>query len=750
MEFPSQYICATHAFTTLTKPVPAPYLRRSFQAAAAAKAELLITGLGFYELFLNGERITKGRLAPYISAPCDLVAFDRYDLTGRLREGENVLGVLLGNGFQNNPGGYVWDFDKTAWRGAPRTALRLTLTGPDGQSEQLESDEQFQTAPSPILFDDYRCGEIYDGRAELPGWCLPGFDASDWQPALRCDGPTGAPELCGCEPIVVTRELAPMSITREQDGYRYDFGENTAGVCRLSIRGEAGQVVTLRHGELLEDGRLELGNIKFEDRYGKDDTVQKDTYICRGDGLETYTPTFTYHGFQYVLVSGITERQATPELLTYLEMHSDLAVRGGFSCSDETANALQAMTRRSDLSNFFYFPNDCPHREKNGWTADASLSAEHMLLNLAPERSYRQWLHSIRLAMDERGALPGIVPTGGWGFAWGNGPAWDNVLFNLPYYTYLYRGDRAIVAENAAAMLRYLQYIGARLDADGLLAIGLGDWCPAGRSDGQHRAPLRLTDSILVADMAEKAAYLFGELGLAREADFARSLYVDMKTAVRARLLDLSTMTAAGRCQTSQAMALYYGMFEPGERPAAFARLLTFIEEAGGHLDVGVLGARVLFHVLSDFGRSDLAFTMITRPDFPSYGWWVAQGANTLWEDFIQRERGAASRNHHFWGDVSGWFLRCIVGLRVNPHRTGPDELTLAPSFLPQLTHAEGYHLLPAGRAEVAWRREKDGVRLDVTVPAGISGVIRLPDGWYFANGHAEAPLASGSYPLHG
>lgn len=203
-------------------------------------------------------------------------------------------------------------------------------------------------------------------------------------------------------------------------------------------------------------------------------------YICKGEGEETYTPSFTYHGFQYVLVTGITPEQATSDLLTYVVMNSDLKERGGFTCSDPTVNTLQELTRRSDLANFYYFPTDCPQREKNGWTADAALSSEHLLLNLSPETSYREWMRNICKAMDDRGALPGIVPTGGWGFHWGNGPAWDNVLLYLPYFVYLYRGDKTILEESAASILRYLHYLTTRVNEEGLIKIGLGDWVSAG------------------------------------------------------------------------------------------------------------------------------------------------------------------------------------------------------------------------------------------------------------------------------
>lgn len=433
MEFPKSFIRASEAYNTFEHHVPAPYLRRAFQADHEAKANVIITALGFYELYLNGERITKGRLAPYINNPDDLVYYDTYEVT--LRAGENVLGVWLGNGFTNNPGGHIWDFDIAAFRAAPQMALCLTYTDKSGEAHCIESDETWRTESSPLLFDDYRFGEIYDGRLEIPGWNTIGFDDSAWKFAERAPQPRGEKRLCTAEPIDIVNELKPISVTKTEKGYLYDFGINTAGVCRLCVRGELDQRIELRHGEHLKDGLPDVENIWFKrEHWARDlEYVHKDVYTCRGDGEEVYTPAFTYHGFRYVLVSGITEAQATEDLLTALEMHSLLEERGGFSCSDETANKLQQMTRQSDVTNFYYFPTDCPQREKNGWTADAALSSEHILLNLGAEKSYREWLRAIVKAQDNNGALPGIVPTSGWGFAWGNGPAWDSVLIELPY-----------------------------------------------------------------------------------------------------------------------------------------------------------------------------------------------------------------------------------------------------------------------------------------------------------------------------
>lgn len=748
-EFPQQFIRAGYSYADYDRPVPAPYLRRSFFLDSTPScAEITVTGLGFYRLFVNGLEITKGPLAPYISAPDDLVYFDRYDVSGMLWQGENVIGLLLGNGMQNPYGGYVWDFDKAKWRGAPMTALRFTAAFLNGEDFFLESDTSFRTHPSPLLMDELRSGEVYDARLEIPGWCAPGFDDSDWKNALPAPMPRGTFRFCEAEPIIVSEQMAPVSITACQDGWLYDFGVNSAGRTLLRVEGEPGQKITTVYGEWFHDGVLDQNNINFGDRGDpRSHFVQRNQYICKGNGMEEYAPCFAYYGFRYVYVTGITPQQATPELLTYQVMHSDLEVRGGFSCSDETANLLQLFTRRSTLANFFYFPTDCPHREKNGWTGDAALSAEHTLLNLSPENSYREWLRNIRAAQDEHGALPGIVPTGGWGYEWGNGPAWDCVLTYLPYFTWRYRGDLEIVWENATAIFRYLHYLSTRINTDGLIAIGLGDWCPPGRRSEDYKAPLVFTDSVISMDIAQKAAQMFQALGLELEEEYAQKLAEKLRRAIRKNLIDFSLMTAAGSCQTSQAMALYYNIFEPGEQAAAFARLLELIDDCGGHMDTGILGSRVIFHVLSAFDHADLAYQMITRPDYPSYGNWVVRGATSLWEEFQPESKvGVSSLNHHFFGDISSWFIQSVAGIVLNP--TGDDftRLDILPHFIQKLDHAEAFHYCFCGKIEVSWARDGEDVLLILEIPEGMHGSLCAPKGWALPGGYASLPLTSGEY----
>ena len=764
--FSTRFISATKAYSTFTEFIPAPQMRRTFTLdEIPASVTVTICGLGFYDLYVNGTRLTKGAgiLAPYVSNPDDILYYDKYDLTPYLCAGKNVLALRLGNGMLNCPGGEIWDFQTARYRSAPKVALAVEA----GDTLLFEADERFVTCPSPIYYDDLRVGEFYNATKETPGWELPDYKDGGWVPALPAETPRGVCRLCEAEPIVATGEITPVAIRRasigatnyrstlpviegtdvekENEGWLYDFGVNAAGLCRLKVRGRRGQKIVLQFGEKLDrNGDLDLSGMSFLPRAFN----HRDIYICKGgDEDEIWMPTFTYHGFRYVLVLGLRDEQATPELLTYVVMNSDLKTRGGFTCSDELLNRIQSAVRVSDLANFYYFPTDCPHREKNGWTADAALSAEQMMLNFTPENSYREWLHNIRKAQREDGAIPGIIPTSGWGFAWGNGPAWDCIMAYLPYFIYKYRGDLTPLRENAEMLIRYINYVTTRRDRFGLIHIGLGDWCHAARSGGP-KAPLELTDTLMCMDITAKSAALFKAAGMEPQRLFAQSVYDGFRAAAREHLIDFGTMTALGGCQASQAMGIFYDLFDEAEKPEAFRVLIDMIEADGRVMDVGVLGGRVLFRVLSAYGRTDLAYELITTDRYPSYALWFRQDATALWESFYPESRRPASCNHHFWGDVSGWMYENLAGLHVNPGLRDPNEVNVLPRIIPQIDSVSAHYDAPAGRIEVSWARDGEDVILTLTVPEGVYGKLQTEQAWKLENGVRYLPLRSGKYRL--
>ncbi|MCQ2413689.1 MAG: glycoside hydrolase family 78 protein [Clostridia bacterium] len=754
--FSHQFIQANNRLCDFENFEPAPYFRKEFTLDFVPEtAKITVAGLGFYELTVNGTPVTKGILAPYISNPADIVYYDEYEIAPHLVKGKNCIGLLLGNGMRNAFGGFVWDFEKALFRGPVCLALSLEAEG-EGKTFAMEADESFRTHPSPVIFNDLRMGCRYDARMEIPGWDKVGFDDSDWKPAERTVPPTGEPRLCTVEPIVLREERKPVKIehfdelafahesvlqnakpfpqTVRKNVYVYDFGVNDAGLSVLHIHGKPGQKITIRHGEFNQGGQFSESTTifirpGFTDRYLE--FGQRDEYICRG-GDETFVPKFKYDGFRYLFVEGLTPEQATEDAFTFRIMGSAIAERGGFSSSDETLNTLAEMAKRSDRANFYYFPTDCPHREKNGWTGDASMAAEHMLLHMKAETSLTEWLRNICKAQNGEGALPGIVPTGGWGFEWGNGPTWDSVLFNLPLEIYRHTGDKSVILENLPAMLKYLSYSTTKKDADGLCAYGLGDWVdPFEYLTGKIASPLKLTDTVMLYLNAKKAAFLFREAGRIPEAEFAQRIAEDYRNAVREHLIDRETLTVAGDCQTSQTFALAAGIFNKDEEEKAAKRLVEIIHRDGDENHCGMIGVRHIFHVLNSIGETDLGYRMLTSKERTGYGSMVARGLTTLAENFYFEDGSdCGSQDHHFLGDFFSVFIQEYAGLKPNPTYRDPDSFEISPVFPEALAFAEAYYKGRHGKLAVEWHRADGGIDLCVTVPEGMHGALVLPKGY--------------------
>ncbi len=749
MKFSRKFVCEDREFSTFAKNIPAPLFRKSLTLEKEpSSAAILICGLGFYEIFVNGKRITKSRLAPYISNPDHYLYYDRYDLLPYLTKGENIIGVMLGDGFTAGKT-VTWDFKDNITNDAPMMALEAEIHMGE---EYISFDAtSFVCKKGPILFNDLRAGVFYDARLEEKGWNAPGYHAEGWHDVISVRPPRGLGRVSAAEPITVTREIKPISIRRGElddyapepgtakrmeyltpfekapvrtGGYIYDFGENNSGIYRLKIRGTRGQRIDIQCGEQLVNGKMSYANIHFY----PDGFSQRDLYTLSGEGEEIYEPMFTFHGYRYIYISGITEEQATEELLTYLVMSSELPERGSFRCSDPVVNQIYEMGRRSDISNFFYFPMDCPHREKNGWTGDASISAEHMIMTIGAEKSWREWLYNIRAAQRENGMLPGIVPTDKWGYSWGNGPAWDSVLFNLPYFAYRYRGDTRIIEENASAMLRYLEYISKRRDEGGLLDIGLGDWVPVGKQPpSNYDVPRRFTDSVMVVDICRKASVMFEAIGLNLHKQFADSLASELLPLIRRDFIDFDSMTIKSECQSGQAIGIFFDIFEENEKQAAFDSLMKIIERDGKFITSGFLGLRTLFHVLADFGQIDLAYYMITRPEYPSYGNWARRGETTLLEHFLPYDQFYKfSKNHHFLGDVVNWFMSDLGGLHVTDCKT----VAIEPHFAKALDWCETSHSLPGGNITIRWERKDKKITLTVKTEGDVDYTLKNADNY--------------------
>lgn len=721
-----QFIKATAEYCDFYKHVPAPYLRKTVDVDFIPdNATISICGLGFYVLFINGINITKGKMAPYISSPDKIMYYDTYDIKPYLKNGKNAIGIILGNGFMNPFGGAVWDFDTVIWRGTPRVALKCNITS-NNNTVNFEADTSFKVHESPIRFDEYRLGEYYDANYEISGWNLPEFDDSNWDNAMFAEAPRGEFRKCNADPIKVINEIKPISVTKQDDGYLYDFGVNSAGSCRLNINAKTGQTIEISHCECLVDGKFDVKNIIFERDNAKfyKTYAYWNKYTASHDGNITWMPEFVYHGFRYAFVKGITEEQATTDLLTYCIMSSDIKTIGGFNCSDNTVNTLYAMVKNSVRSNFYYFPTDCPHREKNGWTGDASMSSDYMALIYDLNASWSEWLNNIRKHQNDAGALPGIVPTDTWGFAWGNGPTWDSVLFNLPYQLYKTQGNLQVIKDNAHAMLRYLEYALTRRSADGTIAIGLGDWVPVGKGCDAYDVPLAVTDTLMVMDCAGKAGEMFNSVGMAHQADFAYGIYDDLRSVIREKFIDFDNYTVAGNSQSSQAICIYYNVFDDDEKPIAVEKLVELIHAKDDRFDSGFIGLHCIFHVLSEYGYAELAYKMITQKGYPSYAHLIDIGETSIVEQFVPDGRSCGSHNHHFLGDIARWFITSLAGLNVVDSKTA----LIKPHFIESIAHAEAYYTFKKGRVATQWERTDDGITVTVENCAGIDCEISIEE----------------------
>ena len=296
-----KFYTATSEYCNYKHHVPAPYIRKTFYLDKISENTILtICGLGFYKLYINGLDITRGALAPYISNPNQLMLYDTYNISKHLTIGKNCIGIMLGNGMQNSMGGSVWDFHKADFRSAPKFALAFEVDG----KLIFEADSTFKVKSSPITYDDLRAGEHYDARLEEPHWNSPSYDDSGWSNAILAVTPKGEPMISTADPITCYKELSPVKIIKTKRGYIYDFGQNLAGVCRLKIQGEKGQEIIMTHGEVVLKNKLYMRNISFFLRTKKN-YWQQNRYTLKGNGIEEYTPRFTYQGFRYVLISGL-------------------------------------------------------------------------------------------------------------------------------------------------------------------------------------------------------------------------------------------------------------------------------------------------------------------------------------------------------------------------------------------------------------------------------------------------------------
>ncbi|MGI6400813.1 MAG: family 78 glycoside hydrolase catalytic domain [Thermoguttaceae bacterium] len=724
-----------------------PAFQKTFETdKTIASAYLAVCAPGLFEAYVDGQKVQPQLLSPSFTRYDRRLLYNVLDVTNYFapNEKEHELQLLLGHSWYDVRSIVTWNFDAAPWRDFPRVRAELKLTYVDGSTETIATDSSWTYSTSPVLFDCVRQGEIVDGawKREILG------------NAVVVPEPSGNPKIVA-QKVDVSRvtDVYPAASVKEVDPglYVVDMGRNSAGWARVRIRGQKkGDVIRFRYSERADDsGHIERRDIALHFMEGTPACMtgmkggfQTDFYFCNGDEEEFFEPRFTYNGYQYIEVLGLRH---APEPSDFLGMRINTAFgeTGQFSCDNELLNQLQAATLESYRCNFVAgFPTDCPHREKNGWTGDAQLACELAQYNFENTAGYEKWIDDLIDEQRPNGNLPGIVPTGDWGYPWGNGPAWDSALILIPWYLYVYRGDVKILEDSFEAMKKYVDYMTSRAHENGLVDHGLGDWVFY-----ETNTPVEVTstgyyyvDSKIVAQTAKI---------LGRQEDYEK--YSALAEKIRAdynKALYKGDGVYSINGQTTQSCAIHQGFtltLPEADQKAVFDRLVENVEKTDGHFDVGIFGAKYILRTLSENGRTDLALRLMLQETRPAMSDWIKRGAGTLWEDW----REGSSRNHVMFGDFSAWFYQSLAGIKLDgaPYsvvaETAPEHVAfkrfvvepktrpheLAPAGFEPLTRVAAVVGTPYGKIMSSWRvDEENGQTIyAIHVPFNTSATVILP-----------------------
>lgn len=703
---------------------PAGLFRKVFETGKTIRsARAYIAAAGLYELYINGNRIGNHRLDPMYTRFDRRTLYVTYDVTAQLQQGKNAVGVMMGNGWYNHQSTAVWFFDKAPWRARPAFCLDLRITYTDGTVETVTSGKDWKTAMGPVIFNSIYTAEHYDARKELPGWNTVSFDASKWKDVLLRSAPSGNIVAQAMHPVENVETIPAKSINKINDSvYVFDLGRNIAGVSQLTVSGEAGTEIRLKHAEqLYKNGRADMSNIDVHYRPTDDtDPFQTDIFILSGNGEETFMPRFNYKGFQYVEVTGNKPLQLRKESLKGYFMHSNVPATGKISSSNPVIDKIWYATNNAYLSNLFGYPTDCPQREKNGWTGDGQIAVETGLYSFDGITVYEKWLADHRDEQQPNGVLPSIIPTGGWGYEWGNGPDWTSTIAIIPWNIYLFYGDTTLLANCYSNIKRYVDHID-ELYPSGLTTWGLGDWVPV-----KSKSPVEFTSTAYYfadATILAKTARLLG-----KGDDYTKysTLAAKIKNAFNDKYLDRQTGIYNKGIQTELSVALFWGLVPEDMRTKVADNLAKRVAHDNFHLDVGLLGTKAILNALSDNGHADVAYKVASQEDFPSWGWWIVNGATTLYENWNINATHDLSRNHIMFGEIGAWLYKGLGGIHPDEAQPGFKNVILEPHFVAGLDHFEAEHTGPYGKIISSWKKTGNAIAYTISVPANSSATVRF------------------------
>ncbi len=701
--------------------LPAPYFRKSFTLTSKVKgARAYICVLGYYELSINGSKVGDHFLDPGFTRFDKTSLYVTYDVTKYLKSDENTIGVILGNGWYNDQSESVWGFHNAPWRARPRFILNVYVDYEDGTNALIVTDNSWSTMDSPVISNNIYSGEVYDARRSRVLWNVNGDSTKGWKNANLTAPPAGRLKSQMIPPIKKLEIIKPIEVKKINDStIVYDLRQNFAGISHIKLEGSAGTKISLRHGERINDlGSLDNKNIdKYFKSRNPNQQNQRDIFILSGIGKEEFSIRFSYHGFRYVEVT--FDKPVTIHDFYGQIVHTDLKKSGSFECSNPTLNSIWKATNNSYLSNMHSIPTDCPHREKNGWTGDAHIACEFGLYNYDAISVYEKWVKDLVDEQRLSGELPGIVPTSGWGYAWGNGPTYDGALILVPWYVYLYYGDDRLIRAYYENHKRCIDYLTFR-SKNKLLNIGLSDW-----SHWKTTTPLEFLASSYYYEYARLLSVFASIIKNNDDKEKYEKLAKEIKIAINEKYFDRNKFTYANGSQTALSTALYFGIVPAEFKDSVRNVLVKTVKEKDFHLDVGLFGSKSLLNSLTD-KNADVAYRIIAQETEPSWGWWIKNGATTLHESWSSDTD--ASLNHIMFGEVGAWMVKGLAGINPDDTNVGFKNIIIKPHFVSGLTYAKASLESIHGLIKSEWERKNNKISLHLVIPPNTSATLYLPN----------------------
>ena len=707
---------------------PSPMFRKEFNIKKPVRAAYLyITAHGVYEAQLNNERVGNDYFSPGFTSYKKRLQYQVYDVSSAIKKGDNAIGVTLGDGWYR---GYTYDRKKNVYGTKLALLFQLEVIYENGDRQIITSDKNCKVTYGPILKSSFFDGELYDARNEKPGWSVAGYNVSQWDNVQTNDSIKDHLIAMYGPPVKKHEKFVPVQVLTTPEGDRViDFGQNLVGWVQFRLKGKAGDTLRLFHGEVLDQkGNFYNKNLRT--------AKQEITYIFKDGDAETYEPHFTFQGFRYVKIQGYTGPIDSTNFVAYA-LYSDMEQTGTFSTSNELVNQLQHNIQWGQKGNFIDIPTDCPQRdERMGWTGDAQAFCSTATYNMNVAGFFTKWLKDLSADQLKNGAVPYVIPNV-LDSTYVAASGWSDVATIAPWTIYLAYGDKQLLQQQYASMQAWVSYIQSH-SRNNLWDTGnhFGDWLFYSGTDYEDGAALTDKNLIAQAFYAYSTQLLINTakvLGRDEDVRIYTLLLNSIKKAFQTEYVTPSGRMISGT-QTSYVLALNFDLLPEKLRESAIKRLVQNIEDYDGHITTGFLGTPYICQVLSRFGYTDVAFSLLMKKSYPSWLYPVTKGATTIWErwdgikpDGTLQDPAMNSFNHYAYGAIGDWMYKDIAGIRTDENSPGFHKIWITPHVGRHLTSAQGTLETMYGQIKSAWGITDTTYTLNVTIPPNTTANIVLP-----------------------